>query len=291
MSADLLHTLDKRRVAETFGRAAANYDAHDFLQREVAARALERLEVMTLEPRCVIDLGSGTGRGALALATRYKGALVVHCDLALPMLQAARRRSRRLFSRHRYVCADAERLPFRAGAADLVFSSLALQWCTDLGAAFAGARHALRTGGLFLFSTLGPDTLRELREAWSTVSEAPRVNRFFDMHDIGDALVAAGFADPVMEAESITVTYDDALSVMRDLKAIGASNAAPERPRGLLGRARLKAVATAYEAFRTDGKLPATYEVVYGHAWVPEGPPPQRGAVHTFDLDQLKRRS
>lgn len=290
MSAGLRSALDKRRVAAAFDAAAAHYDAHDFLQREVAARTLERLDYVTLEPRTVIDLGSGTGRGARALAERYRRATVVQCDLAPGMLVAARRQSRRWFSRQRYVCGDAERLPFAAAAADLVFSSLALQWCTDLGAAFAGIHHALRPGGLVLFATLGPDTLKELREAWSQVSDAPRVNRFFDMHDIGDALVGAGFADPVMEAEPITVTYDTVLSLMRDLKAIGASNAAAGRPRGLLGRRRLDALMDAYEPWRRDGKLPATYEVVYGHAWVSTEAPRQRGDVHTFAVEQLRRR-
>lgn len=290
MTARLVNELDKRSVAETFGRAASRYDDHDFLQREVARRAFERLDYVTLTPARIVDLGSGTGRCARELAARYRRASVVQCDLALGMLQHAREQSRRLFSRHRYVCADAEALPFVTGSIDLVFSNLSLQWCGDLERAFGEIRRSLGAGGLLMFTTLGPDTLSELRQAWSQVSDSPRVNRFFDMHDIGDALVASGFAEPVMEAEHITVTYDEALSLMRDLKGLGASNAAPGRSRGLLGKRVLRSLIDAYEPYRTDGKLPATWEVIYGHAWAVGEPALQRGDVHTFPLSNLKRR-
>jgi malonyl-CoA O-methyltransferase len=219
-----LSTLDKRRVAESFGRAARRYDQHDFLQREVANRALERLDYIALQPSTIIDIGSGTGRCARALATRYKRARVVQCDLAPAMLRQARGQERRFFSRQRFVAADVEQLPFNDGAFQLAFSSLALQWCPDLFRAFSEVRRCLQTAGLFMFTTLGPDTLRELRKAWSTVSSAPHVNQFLDMHDIGDTLSRAGFGDPVMETEYLTVPYDDVMTLMRDLKGIGASN-------------------------------------------------------------------
>ncbi len=290
MSSRLVNTLDKRHVADAFNRAAPRYDEHDFLQREVAARLLERLDYVALEPGHVVDLGSGTGRCARELASRYRRATIVQCDLAWKMLQHARRHARRLFSRHRYVCADSECLPFSTRSIDLVFSNLSLQWCGDLERAFVEIHRVLKPGGLLMFSTLGPDTLKELREAWARVSDTPRVNRFFDMHDIGDALVGNGFAEPVMEAEQITVTYADAISLMRDLKGLGASNAALERARGLLGRQLLRRLIVAYEPFRRDGKLPATYEVVYGHAWAGDTSEMQTGAVHTFPLANLKRR-
>ncbi len=286
-----LANLDKRRVAESFNRAARRYDQHDFLQREVAARALERLDYVTLEPATIIDVGSGTGRCARALATRYKRARVVQCDLAPSMLQQARSQERRFFSRQRFVAADIERLPFKDGAFQLAFSSLALQWCPDLLAAFSEVRRSLQTAGLFMFTSLGPDTLRELRKAWSTISSAPHVNQFLDMHDIGDTLGRAGFGDPVMETEYLTVPYDDVVTLMRDLKGIGASNSNIERSRGMFGRRTLSALQTAYESERrADGKLPATYEVVYGHAWAVEGCRRQPSDVHTFPLAQLKRR-
>ena len=284
-------TLDKRRVAQRFARAAHHYDQHDFLQREVAARALERLDYVALQPSSIVDIGSGTGRCARALAARYKRARLIQCDLAPAMLQQARSHEPRFFSRQRFVAADLERLPFADGAFQLAFSSLALQWCPDLFGAFSEVRRTLQTAGLFMFTTLGPDTLRELRKAWSTISSAPHVNQFLDMHDIGDTLARAGFGDPVMETEYLTVAYQDVITLMRDLKGIGASNSNNERARGMFGRRALAALQTAYEAERqADGKLPATYEVVYGHAWAVEGRRRQPQDVHTFPLTKLRRR-
>ena len=291
MSTSPLTSLDKRRVAAAFDRAASTYEQHDFLQREVADRVLERLDYVSLEPRTVLDIGAGTGRCARALGARYRRARVVQCDLAPGMLRSARAREPRLFSRQRFVAGDAEALPFRDGVFDLAFSSLALQWSQDLARAFGEARRVLRSGGLFMFTTLGPDTLRELRRAWAAVSPTPHVNHFLDMHDIGDTLVSAGFGDPVMETEYLTVPYEDVTTLMRDLKGIGASNSAVDRARGMFGRRSLAALTAAYEQFRgSDGKLPATYEVVYGHAWAVEGRRRTPADVHTFPLSELRRR-
>ncbi|MEX2482328.1 MAG: malonyl-ACP O-methyltransferase BioC [Gammaproteobacteria bacterium] len=282
--------LDKQRVATHFGKAAESYDAHAVLQREVAQRALERLDYMNLEPRHVLDLGAGTGCCARALARRYRKARIVECDLAPAMLQVSRRQAPRWFSRHHHVCADAERLPFAAATFELVFSSLAVQWCEDLPATFRGVRRTLADGGLFLFTTLGPDTLQELRTAFASVSDAPRVNRFIDMHDIGDMLGAAGFADPVMEAEHIAVEYDDVVTLLHDLKGLGAANADAARPRGMLGPRQLRQVIAAYEQRRRSGKLPATYEVIYGHAWAVPRREPKMPSEHIVPLSSLRRR-
>lgn len=290
MNGSRSNVLDKRRVAAHFDKAAAHYDEHDFLQREVAARTLARLDYINADVTQVVDLGSGTGRCAQALARRYRKANIHHCDIAMTMLARARQQERRWFSRHHFTCADVEALPFREHAFCLAFSSLALQWCADLQHGLCEVQRILRPGGLFLFATLGPDTLHELRAAWSAASPTPHVNTFVDLHVIGDALVAAGFADPVMEAELITVEYGDVMTLMRDLKGIGAANAAVDRARGLFGRGALAALAKGYESFRHNGKLPATYEVVYGHAWASGKPPPQRGDVHHFPLERLRRR-
>ena len=160
----------------------------------------------------------------------------------------------------------AERLPLAGASVDLLFSNLALQWC-EPSRAFAEAARVVTNDGLFLFSTVGPDTLRELRAAFAEADGEPHVNRFVDMHDLGDALVHAGFADPVMEMETITLEYDTVMAVARDLKAIGAVNSLPSRARGLPGRDRWRRMTEAYERFRRDGLLPATWEIVYGHAW------------------------
>jgi malonyl-CoA O-methyltransferase len=169
-----------------------------------------------------------------------------------------------------FVCGDTTRLPLAPGSVDLVWSNLVLQWMDEPSAAFAELLRALRVGGLLMFTTFGPDTLKELRAAFAGIDTATHVSRFVDMHDLGDALVEAGFADPVMDMETITLTYADAQSMMRELKALGAHNATVGRPRGLMGRERFQRVMTALERFRREGKLPATYEVVYGHAWKPE---------------------
>ncbi|MGE0485068.1 MAG: malonyl-ACP O-methyltransferase BioC [Gammaproteobacteria bacterium] len=283
--------LDKRRVAQHFASAAPDYEDHDALQREVATRLVERLDYVNIDVERVLDIGCGTGRLGRLITPRYRHSLIVESDLAVPMLQHARSRAPRWFSRHRHVCADAERLPFAPGRFDLVLSSLALQWCENLPEVFAGTRRALRDGGLFLFTTLGPDTLRELRAAFAASSATAHVNRFIDMHDIGDLLGHAGFADPVMETEYLTVEYPDVLALMRDLKGIGASNARNDRARGLFGPRRLRAVTAAYEQHRRHGQLPATYEVIYGHAWAAAPRRTKSATEQYFPLDRLRKRS
>jgi malonyl-CoA O-methyltransferase len=195
-------------------------------------------------------------------------------DMAIGMLHVARGQSgwwRKLFgsSRQAYVCADVEALPLAANSMELVWSNLALQWCNDLAATFRQLHGVLQLNGLLLFSTFGPDTLKELRSAFQGVDGHSHVNRFIDMHDIGDMLVAAGFADPVMEMETLTLTYSDVRAVMEDLRGIGAHNVTAGRSQGLMGKAAWKAVTENYERLRRDGKLPATFEIIYGHAWKP----------------------
>jgi malonyl-CoA O-methyltransferase len=229
------------------------------------------LDPIRLDPRLVVDVGSGTGASLAALAARYPGARALGIDIALPMLERAAKRTpawRRLLGARgpALVCADAERLPLASSCAQLLFSNLALQWCRP-EAVFAEAARVLEPGGIFMFSTFGPDTLKELREAFASVDRREHVNTFVDMHDLGDALVHAGLADPVMEMEMVTLEYASVEAVARDLKAIGATNALPGRPRGLSGRGRWRQVAERYERHRRDGALPASWEVIYGHAW------------------------
>ena len=286
------HDLDAQAVRRAFDAAAAHYDAHAALQREVADRLLARLDYMSVTPAVVLDLGAGTGYCTKLLERRYPKARILLADVAPAMLATARAGARRFFSRRGYVCADASALPLAGASIDLIVSSLTLQWCEDLGAVFAECARVLRPGGLLLFSTLGPDTLRELRAAWAAVDEAPHVNRFHDMHVVGDALIHGGLSSPVMERDDLTVTYEDVITLMRDLKGIGAQNHHLQRARALYGRQRLGRLAAAYEKYRRDGLLPATYETVYGHAWAPRHDTrPQDGStVATFPMRGLKRR-
>lgn len=272
--------MDKRAIRAAFERAAAGYDAAAFLQQEVARRLDERLEVMRIEPEHILDAGCGTGYALPLLKARYPKARLAGLDLALGMLQQGRARMgaasgwRRWLPRLMphpgpvaFLCADIERLPLKKDSLDMVWSNLTLQWVGDLEGCFREIHRIIRPGGLFAFSTFGPDTLKELRQAFAGLDGYAHVNRFIDMHDIGDMLVHAGFAHPVMEMEYITLTYPDLKSLLKDLKAIGADTVLEGRRTGLMGRGRWQQLNDNYERLRRDGRLPATFEVVYGHAW------------------------
>ena len=267
-------TVDKRLVRRAFEATAATYDAAAVLQNEVCRRMLARLDYIKLDPALILDAGSGTGNAVAGLLSRRPRARVIALDLALAMARRARGRRpwwRRLLDRNgsrlAAVCGDIEQVPLATGCAGMVWSNLAVQWVNEPQRAFAELHRVLAPGGLLLFSTFGPDTLKELRASFQGVDRYTHVHRFVDMHDIGDTLVASGFADPVMDMEVVTLTYDDVKGLMRDLKAIGAHNVTRGRPPGLAGKSLLARVARNYEAFRRDGKLPASFEVVYGHAW------------------------
>jgi malonyl-CoA O-methyltransferase len=269
--------LDRGRTRRAFDRAAPGYDAAAVLQGRVREELLGRLDVVRIEAAVVLDLGAGTGHASIALKRRYRTAQVVALDLSPAMLAEAARRQT-LLRRFRRVCADAAALPLGEASVDLVFSNLVLHWCNDPDAVFRECRRVLRPGGLFTFSTFGPDTLVELRRAWAAADGYTHVNRFIDMHDLGDALVRAGLAEPVMDVERLTLTYATAQDLMRDLEAIGARNANDGRPRGLTGKGTLARMIAAYERFRRDGRLPATCEVVYGQAWAPVARPRPQAA-------------
>jgi len=258
--------LDRQRVRAGFEAAAADYDAVAVVQAEVRRRLLERLELFRIAPRRILDAGCGTGHGARALLERYRRASLVALDIAPGMLAAARRR-RPWLRRLDPVCADAAALPLADASVDLVFSNLMLQWCNEPDRVFAEFRRLLRPGGLLMFTTFGPDTLKELRAAWRAADGHTHVSRFIDMHDLGDALLRAGLVEPVMDVEHLTLTYPDMRGLMRDLKTMGARNATAGRSRGLTGRRRMDAVEAHYETLRRDDRLPATWEIVYGHAW------------------------
>lgn len=265
--------IDKRQLRRAFERAAQTYDAYAALQQEVGRRMQQRLALIRFRPRRILDVGAGTGQGSQALLRRYRGARLIALDIALAMLGRVRGRCGRL-RRPALVCADAEALPIAEGRIDLIYSNLTLQWCNDIERTLGEFRRVLAPGGLLLFTTLGPDTLRELRQSWADADALPHVNRFPDLHDIGDALLQAGLQDPVMDREDLTLTYPDARRLMQDLRGIGAQNKVRGRRRGLTGRHRLERFEQAYEAYRLpDGRLPASYEVLYGHAWAPRGRP------------------
>jgi len=267
---DLLNPprLDKRSIRKYFDNAAKSYDNAAILQEEVLNRLIERLRYMRHQPETIIDLGCGTGKALRALQAAYPRARLYAVDISAQMLRRAGSNFRWL-SKKRRVVADMERLPFAAQSFDLVFSSLALPWCNDLQQALREIARVSRPGALVLFTSLGPATLRELALSWQAQDAYAHVHRFVDMHDVGDAMMAAGFAQPVVDAELIRLEYRNFRSLLDDLKHSGSSNADLGRRRGLTTPARLRALEASYrEHGYVDDRYVASCEIVYGHAWV-----------------------
>ena len=263
--------LDKKTVRHHFERAADSYDAAAVLQKEVASRLVERLDYIKINPGRVLDVGSGTGFVTADVLKRYPKAQVLALDIAHGMANKSRQCGSWL-RRPKAICADAEQLPIKPQSIDLILSSLMLQWSNDLDKTFQGFHASLAPNGLLLFASFGPDTLKEIRQSWEQVDQLPHTSDFADMHEIGDSLLQAGFIDPVTDMEMITMTYANVRQLMRDIKQIGASNSQSNRQKGLMGKQKLTAFEQAYEQFKTvDGLYPASWEIIYGHAWVGEG--------------------
>ncbi|QKI88230.1 malonyl-ACP O-methyltransferase BioC [Thiomicrorhabdus xiamenensis] len=311
---DHLLKVNRQHLKQHFSHAAPSYDDAAILQKTVAERIDERLELTTVQAQRIADIGAGTGLLTVKLMQRYPDAELFAVDLSEAMLQQARSRlikpkmpklgavNRLLPQNFANKCgavmlnADAFALPFADNSLDMLTSNLMLQWCDDLDAVFAEFRRVLRQDGLLMFTTFGPDTLKELRQAWNMAdAQREHVNHFIDMHDIGDALIRTGFGQPVMDVEHFTLTYDKPIGVMKDLKAIGATNASLNRNRGLMGKERFQAMLNAYETLRHDGKIPATYEVVHGHAWAAQerfkGPDRDRSGLVEISLDEFSRQT
>jgi len=274
--------IDKRLAQKAFSRAAETYDKVAVLQQEIGNRMLSRLDYVKLQPKKVLDLGSGTGFATRKLMDRYNKSQVFALDFAFPMLEKTRQRGS-WFKKATCICADMEQLPFSNHSFDLIYANASLQWCTDFTQTSQELHRILRPGGLLMFTTFGPDTLYELRESWASVDQYSHVSPFMDMHDVGDILLKTGFADPVLDVDRMSLTYADVKDLMRDLKQLGAHNATRDRAHGLTGKARLDGMIQAYEKFRCNDSLPATYEVVYAHAWKAEA------QQHNVSLDELKQ--
>jgi malonyl-CoA O-methyltransferase len=284
---------DPRQVRRAFSRASTSYDAAAALQHEVEARLLESLDYLEDRvPEVVLDLGCGPAHAATAMRRRWPRARIVAMDLALPMLQQARRRSgwsalpwSRLHKPLERINADARALPLADSSVDVLFCNLCLQWVEDLPAVFAGFRRVLRPEGLLLCSTFGPATLQELREAFAVADNVPHVSPFASIAQFGDALVHAGFRNPVLDRDEFVHGYEDLPALMRELRAIGATNALTTRRHTLTGKSRFAAAASAYESERRAGRLPATWEVIYAQAWAPQpGAPIREGG---FDVASM----
>ncbi|RDE51549.1 MAG: malonyl-[acyl-carrier protein] O-methyltransferase BioC [Candidatus Accumulibacter meliphilus] len=289
--------VDQRQVRRSFARAAASYDEVAVLQREIASRMLARLDYVRIEPQRILDLGCGTGASLTALHERYPGALLIGADLCENMLrasQASRSRVRWLMpflrrQRTPLLAADAGALPFPPQSIGLLWSNLMLHWLDDPLAVFREAHRLLDVGGLLMFSACGPDTLKELRASFN--DGQVHTQRFNDMHDYGDMLLECGFSDPVMDAELLTMTYAGFDQLLIDLRHSGSTCAMQTRNHGLTGRAAWARARAAYARLAADdGRVPATVEVVYGHAWkaAPRKPPAGLSIVR-FDPQQRMR--
>ncbi len=274
---------DKSKVARSFAAAAAKYDDVAILQRQTADELLERLDFMKIEPRSILDLGVGTGRNLSLLQKQYPKRY--RQDLGLKRWLPGSSQKLQLLA------GDAESIPLANNSVDLVFANLALQWC-EPSVSFTEIQRVLRPDGLLLFSSLGPDTLTELRQAWAAVDAYPHVNVFYDMHDVGDAMTSSGLADCVLDVEPYVLTYPTPMAMMRDLKMLGARNVNEGRRQGLTGKQLMRQVIAEYENFRIEGLIPASYEVVFGHGWKLQQAgqrPAADGSVH-IPLNEIQRR-
>ena len=275
--------IDPVAVARSFGAASRSYDAAATLQSAVREELLSRLDLLRQPPGTVLDLGAGTGIAAVQLKRRFRGAVVTAADIAAPMLQVARGRSR-FWRPIRCVEADARALPFEDASFDLVFTSLMLQWLQPPDTALQEIRRVLKPGGLLLASSLGPETLRELRSAWAVADTGVHVNDFVDVHDLGGAVARAGFTEPVLDVDRHLRHYSDARALMRELKALGAHNVNPQRARGLTGRGAFGRMNAAYESQRQPAGLPATWQVVYAAAWASDAAVSVRSSLDTGEV-------
>jgi len=293
---DLAQFVDSRQVRRNFSRAASVYEAAAVLPREISSRMLERLDYVKIEPKRVLDLGCGTGVSLNALSERYPKSQVLGADFSEAMLQAGRSGRSPLrwllpflrANKASLIAAEASMLPFPAGSIGLLWSNLVLHWLDDPLRALREIHRVLDVGGLLMFSTLGPDTLKELRTSFS--DGYAHTQRFTDMHDIGDMLIECGYSDPVMDVETLTLTYSGIDDLFKDLRQNGGGCAMIARRHGLMGRSSWQTTLSRYEKLIEAGRLPATFEVVYGHAWKAQPrKAPDGSAIVRFDPKQRLR--
>ncbi len=279
--------METSQLRALFEQQAAIYDQHAALEREVADRLLERVSFQRREPGRIIDLGCGTGYCAAALKRQFRKAEVLAVDFALPMCRLSARKS--TFLRPlRVVCANVSSLPLAHRSADLLVANLSLQWAVERAELFNGLRRVLRPGGLLLLSLPGTDSLKELKQASQSAGLMDAIVDFPDMHDIGDELLAAGFREPVMDAELITLTYPSQTALMKEFQAIGAGSYC--RDFNAL-QAKSGEISTAYPLDPDSASWPLSWEIVYGMAFGPEEGQPVRGGgveTATFSVEALR---
>ncbi len=274
-------------VRRRFDRAAEKFEEFDFVHAVTRNGLLARLEPMVVQAKTVVDLGCATGSACKPLAKRFRRAHIIALDLSASMLQQVRRKQSWL-AKYSLLHANANAIPLIDQSVDVVFANQLLPWVDDSTMVFTEVARVLRENGLFLFSSLGPDSLSELRQAWQSVDAGVHVNRFPDMHDLGDAAVHAGLTDPVLDVDRLSVTYQDANALFRDLTGCGARNCLAKRNGTLVGKARFDTMTATLERHRKDGTIELDLELIYGHCWG-AGPRVRDGEIR-IDPGQIGRR-
>jgi malonyl-CoA O-methyltransferase len=273
-----------RKLRAANDAVAAQFNEVDFFCAEVRTRLAERLDLFRLAPSIILDLGASTGLATKRLKQRFPAAQVIELDLSLDMLRQPETMPRAA------VCADAHQLPFADASIDMVFANLLLPGSQAPEQLFTEVRRVLKHPGLFLFSSLGPDTLKEVRRAWRVVDQFDHVHPFADMHNVGDALVKAGFADPVLDVEMLKINYRGVAQLVSDLRAVAATNHWPTRSRGLTSPRRWQHFTEALQR-DSEGRIPVSFEIVCGQAWsgIPARGVKLEDGVASFPVSQLRR--
>ena len=265
--------INKNLKRKIFDRAASTYDAHAVLQNQIIDNLFERLDLIKIKPSFALELGCGTGRTTPLLQKKFNNLNLFNYDISEGMLEFAKsKNSLGLFSlisskKNYYICGDIDYLPFKEEVFDLIWSSSTLQWSNNFDKSLSQVLNLLKPGGLFIFSTYGPNTLMELGSITEEIFQRSTLNYFYDVHDIGDLLINLGFKDPVLDVENFTLTYEDPKNLLIDLKKIGATSGPEIKDSIFLGKSFIQQYKEGYEKFKENNLCPATYEVIYGHAW------------------------
>jgi malonyl-CoA O-methyltransferase len=254
---------NKNTIANSFSKAAHHYDKYAFVQKNIAERLQSQIFTACENPQTILDLGSGTGKLSNAISCHYPNATLTGIDLAKKMNLFAQQKR---VKNNQFICADAESLPFANNSIDIIYSNCTIQWCENLYQLFSECSRVLKPEGKLFFTTFGPSTLNELRDAWQKVDELQHVHRFMDMHNVGDIMLKSGLSDPMLQRENLTFTYKTVKQLLLDLKHTGAQNRLKERRKHLTPPSKIQNMYEAYESFKHQDRYPATYEVIYGYA-------------------------
>jgi malonyl-CoA O-methyltransferase len=275
------------QICKSFSRQASVYESSALVQREIGERMFERLTYLAMQPTYILDLGSGTGYFSEKLKKRYPEAFIISLDISLPMLNQAQAKQSSL-TRGGLVQADFMCLPFEDAVFDLIFANQVIHWANDYEVLFQEIHRVLKPEACFFFSTLGPDTFKELNQAWRDVDQFAHTNAFVDMHLIGDELLKQDFLDPVMDREDLCLHYPSVIQLLKSLKAQGVCNMNPQRNAGLTTPRVFEKFKQAYTSMLTpDGLVPLSYEVVQGHAWKGQVHTGKNGREMLFSIDRL----